>query len=70
MQEIVNNSEDSEFSDDSNRNYDSDMSSKNINRPICENEDNCSEGEETESNIQHEHGRKQAPFSFYWEARP
>ena len=34
MKEIVNNSEDSDFSDDSNQSHDRDMSPANLNRPI------------------------------------
>ena len=34
LKEIVNNSEDSEYSDDSSQNYDSNISPQNISRPI------------------------------------
>ena len=43
MQKIVNNSKDSEFSDDSSQSCDSDMSPENISRPISsESEDDDS----------------------------
>ena len=52
MEERVNNSEDSEFSDDTNQSYD--ISSENISRPISlkSEEDHCSEDKETERDIQ------------------
>ena len=34
MKEIVNNSEDSEYSDDSSQSYDSEISPQNVSRPI------------------------------------
>ena len=41
LEEIVNNSKDSKFNNDSSQSYDADMS-ENLNRPICsENEEHC-----------------------------
>ena len=53
LEDIVKNSEDSYFSDDSNQSYDSDMSPENINRPTSsENEEHdCPDDEETERKI-------------------
>ena len=48
LEEIMNNSEDSDYSDDSKQSYDSDMSPKNINRPFSsknEEHDNFDEEE-------------------------
>ena len=67
-----NNSEDSDFSDDSSQNYDSDISSENISRQIAfvSEEDKCSDDEEIGSNIQQAHRQKQGKSSLlflYWE---
>ena len=56
MEEIINNSEDSEFSDDRN-----DISSENISKPISVKSE--IDDEETESNIQHTNERKQEKSS-------
>ena len=54
MKEVVNNSEDSEFSDDSSQSHDTYMSLYNISSPTSSKneEDDCSEAE---SDIQHWH---------------
>ena len=58
--DIVNNSEDNEFREESNQSYDSEMSSEYVSRPISfeSEEDNYSDDEETESDIQHSTGMK------------
>jgi hypothetical protein len=61
LEEIVNNREDSKFSDDSN-----DISSENVSRPISfeSDKDDCSDDEEMETNIQHTNGGKQGKSGF------
>ena len=52
--EIVNNSEGSEYSDDSSQSYDSDISPLNISRPISsESDENKFSDEEIETDMQH-----------------
>ena len=54
MKEIVNNSEDSEYRDDSSQSYDSDISPQNISRPISsESKNDVFSDEEIESDMHH-----------------
>ena len=48
LEKILNNSDESEFSDKSSENYDRDMSSESVNRPITSQieEHDCSDDEE------------------------
>ena len=72
MEEIVNNSEDSEFRDNSSQIYDSDMSPENINKPPKMKEMTALSMKRQKTIFTNAHRQKQrdreALFSFYWEA--